>query len=74
MSDTTALPKDSSIEALTTVGAHYGYSKGRRHASIKPYIFGNKNGIELIDLENNEKVWVGQKHIKKIVKRSRFSL
>lgn len=30
--------------------------------------------LELVDLENNEKVWIGQKHIKKVVQRSKFSL
>ena len=30
--------------------------------------------LELINLETNEKVWIGQKKIKKIVKRSRYGL
>lgn len=30
--------------------------------------------LELVDLENNEKVWIGQKHIKKEVQRSKYSL
>ncbi len=30
--------------------------------------------LELINLTTNEKVWIGQKHIKKMVKRPRFSL
>ena len=30
--------------------------------------------LELINLETNEKVWIGQKKIKKVVKQSRFSL
>jgi uncharacterized protein (TIGR02722 family) len=30
--------------------------------------------LELIQLETNEKVWIGQKKIKKIVERSRFKL
>ena len=30
--------------------------------------------LELINLESNEKVWIGQKKIKKIVERSRFKL
>ena len=29
--------------------------------------------LELVDLQNNEKVWIGQKHIKKTVSRSKFS-
>ncbi len=30
--------------------------------------------LELINIETNEKVWIGQKKIKKLVKRSRFGL
>lgn len=41
----------SNIDRMFAVGAHYGYSKSRRHPSIKPYIFGVKNWVEIIDLE-----------------------
>jgi PBP1b-binding outer membrane lipoprotein LpoB len=30
--------------------------------------------LELINLETNEKVWIGQKKIKKVVEQSRFRL
>ena len=30
--------------------------------------------LELIHIESNEKVWIGTKKIKKLVKRSRFKL
>lgn len=39
------------IDALFKVGAHFGYSKTRRHASVKKYIFGTKNKVDIIDLE-----------------------
>jgi len=39
------------IEEMFTAGAHFGYTKSRRHPTVKPYIFGNKNKIELFDLE-----------------------
>lgn len=32
-------------------GAHFGYSRARRHASVKPFLFGSKNGVDIIDLE-----------------------
>ena len=28
--------------------------------------------LELVDIESNEKVWIGQKKIKKVVERSRY--
>ena len=39
------------IDAMFKVGAHFGYSKSRRHASMAPYIFGAKNRTEIINLE-----------------------
>lgn len=42
---------ESLIDSMFAVGAHFGYSKSRRHPSIKPYIFGVKNWVEIIDLE-----------------------
>jgi small subunit ribosomal protein S2 len=42
------------IDEMFKAGAHFGYSKTRRHASVAPYIFGVKNQVEIIDLEKTE--------------------
>lgn len=39
------------IERLFAAGAHFGFSKSRRHPSVKPYLFGNKEGTDIFDLE-----------------------
>ncbi len=39
------------IERLFAAGAHFGFSKSRRHPSTTPYIFGNKQGTDIFDLE-----------------------
>lgn len=39
------------ITEMFAAGAHFGYSRSRRHPSAKPFIFGTKNGIEIMDLE-----------------------
>jgi small subunit ribosomal protein S2 len=39
------------VESMFEAGVHYGYTKSRRHPSTKPFIFGAKDGVELIDLE-----------------------
>jgi small subunit ribosomal protein S2 len=39
------------IESLFKAGAHFAFSKARRHPSAKPFIFGAKNKIEIFDLE-----------------------
>jgi len=43
--------KEKMIEQLFSVGAHYGYTRRRRHPSMTPFIFGTKNRVELFDLE-----------------------
>ena len=39
------------MDELFSVGAHYAYSKSRRHPSAQKYIFGAKDTVELFDLE-----------------------
>jgi len=44
-------PNNPLIERLFKAGAHFGFSKSRRHPSIKPFLFGNKQGTDIFDLE-----------------------
>jgi small subunit ribosomal protein S2 len=66
----TTTPKtgqNKGVEALFKAGAHYGFIKSRRHPTVKPYIFGVKNKIEIFDLEKTEKqLEVALEFIKKI--------
>lgn len=39
------------IESMFEAGAHYGYSKTRRHPSVAQYIHTTKNRTDIIDLE-----------------------
>ncbi len=39
------------IDSMFKAGAHFGFSKTRRHPSVAPYIFGIKNKVEIFDLE-----------------------
>lgn len=39
------------IERLFAAGAHFGFSKSRRHPTAAPYIFTNKQGTDIFDLE-----------------------
>ena len=41
----------SIIERLFSVGAHFGFTRSRRHPSVTPYIFANKQGTDIINLE-----------------------
>jgi len=39
------------IDKLFSIGAHFGYAPSRRHPSTAAFIFGQKGGTELFDLE-----------------------
>lgn len=39
------------LERMFTAGVHYGLSKARRHPSNVPYLFGQKQRIDIFDLE-----------------------
>ena len=41
----------SLIERLFKAGAHFGFTKSRRHPTVTPYIFTNKQGTDIFDLE-----------------------
>jgi small subunit ribosomal protein S2 len=45
---------DSLVEKMFKVGAHYGYSKTRRHPSVSKFIYTTKNKGDIIDLEKTE--------------------
>jgi small subunit ribosomal protein S2 len=42
------------IESLKKAGLQYGYSRTRRHPSIKPFIEGTFNGTDFINLEKTK--------------------
>ena len=41
-------------EALSAAGLQYGYSRTRRHPSVKPFVEGNYNGVDFINLEKTQ--------------------
>jgi len=38
---------------MFAAGAHFGFKKSRRHPSMKPYLFGSKEGTDIFDLEHS---------------------
>lgn len=46
----------NNIDTMFEAGAHFGYSKTRRHPSTAPFIFGTKNRVDIIDLEKTEEM------------------
>ena len=44
----------ASIDSMFKAGAHFAFSKSRRHPTVAPYIFGVKNNVEIFDLEKTQ--------------------
>lgn len=42
--------KNGLVEALFKVGAHFGYARSRRHATMKNLVYGTKNKVDILDL------------------------
>jgi len=42
------------IDKMFEAGAHFGYSRSKRHPSMKSIIFGVKNNVEILDLEKTD--------------------
>ena len=45
---------NNTLDGLFAVGAQFGFIKSRRHPSVKPFIFGVKNKMEIFDLEKTQ--------------------
>jgi len=43
-----------SVEEMLLAGMHFGHTKGRWHPKMKPYIFGVKKGVYIINLEKSQ--------------------
>tara|TARA_B100000378_G_scaffold262236_1_gene244146 strand:+ start:885 stop:1562 length:678 start_codon:yes stop_codon:yes gene_type:complete len=42
------------IQSMFDAGVHFGYSKATRHPSVKDFVFGIKDGVQIIDLEQTQ--------------------
>ncbi|MDP3962297.1 MAG: 30S ribosomal protein S2 [bacterium] len=46
----------NAIEGMFSAGAHFAFSRSRRHPTVAPYIFGAKNKVEIFDLEKTNQL------------------
>jgi len=62
------MTKIPEILELLKAGAHFGHQSSRWHPKMKPYIFGTRNEVHIIDLEKtSQKLAEVQEFIKKVV-------
>lgn len=54
---------EDQVKSLFKAGAHFGFSKSRRHPSMLEYIFGAKNKVEIFDLEKTSVLLESTKEI-----------
>ena len=48
------MASNNAIESMFKAGAHFAFSKSRRHPTVAPYIFGAKNKVDIFDLEKTQ--------------------
>lgn len=53
-----ALKEPITIKELLETGVHFGHQVNKWNPKMKPYIFGERNGIHIIDLEKTAKFFV----------------
>ena len=64
------LPIDEEIQAMVRSGVHIGHIRSKNHPSMKPYIFGIRNNISIVDLVlTKEKLAGALEFLKEIASR-----
>lgn len=70
-----AIAADLEIEEMFRAGLYLGYSRTRRHPKMKPYIFGLRNNVEVLDLEKiREKLREAEELLKNLASNSGVAL
>lgn len=61
---------DPEIEAMMKAGVHLGHAKSKNHPAMRPYIFGVRNTVSVLDLtETQKKLAVALEFIKVVAAR-----
>jgi small subunit ribosomal protein S2 len=56
-------PVTVSIQSLMAAGAHFGHQTERWNPKMKPYLYGEKNGVHVINLDITLSVWERTKKV-----------
>ena len=63
------------IEEMLKAGMHFGHRTSKWHPKMKPYIFGSRNGVHIIDLSKSQKMLgAALEHIKGLSKENKTIL
>ena len=66
---TTETTNTKAVDAMFKAGAHFAFSRSRRHPTSAPYIFGVKNRVEIFDLEKTSALLDSAKEFVKTMAR-----
>ena len=62
-------------EEMAKAGLHFGHRTSRSHPKMKPYLFGTRNGVQVIDLEKTaEKLKEALSFIQQIISEDKILL
>ena len=53
--DTPVIQENGELDAMMKAGIHFGHAKSKNHPSMKPYIYGIRNTISVLDLTETKK-------------------
>ena len=63
------------VEEMARAGLHFGHRTSRIHPKIKPYLYGVRNGVNIIDLEKTvEKLKEALRFIKELISEGKILL
>lgn len=51
------MPVNVNMKDLLEAGVHYGHQAKRWNPKMRPYIFGSRNGIHIIDLQKTVRLF-----------------
>ncbi len=64
-----------SVEEMAKEGLHFGHKSSKIHPKMKPYLYGVRNGIHIIDLEKTkEKLGEALKFIRELISENKVLL
>lgn len=67
--------KKTLIDRLFAAGAHFGFSRSRRHPTVAPYLFTTKHGTDIFDLEKTSSLLeVASTYLEQLGKESKTVL
>jgi len=69
------MTKIPTIEEMLKAGTHFGHRTSRWHPKMEPFIFGERNGVHVIDLVKSQKMLVSAvEFLKKLASESKVVL